>query len=246
MPEFLVKKLMAPIAVFLCGSAFVVQAQDEEEALEPPRMFSDPAMAVQTARQQEKLMFFTLIDIANSRELVSLLNDNYLKLKKDEFLIVLCDSGNAAHRGMFAETFKQDVTQLPLVTIANPSGEVLASIGGTQPQEAYDITVHEALIKAEKRTEEDPIISSATGEILEGSSEIFRILKEEVMDGAVRLTPFRTWTRIDGETFEAALLKAEGAEGVFVLESDESEIRVNFNNLVPADHEVIGAALSGD
>ena len=120
---------------------------------------------------------------------------------------------------------------------------LVPGLNGVQVQDDYDRMIHAALVEAGLRAKDEPVISSTTGEVLEGSSKVFQIMKEDVEVGAVVITEYRDWELKNGEKFHGALLKADGANGVFRLESGDDK-NVNFNDLIPPDIAFLMDALS--
>ncbi len=211
-----------------------------------PRVLKAPFDAISYARTNEQpLILFALIDGTDgSRNFAQLFNDNLLKMDSKEFVVALCDASDSKNQALFAEKFAQDVKTLPAVLITNVQGKVVApSLNGIQLQDDYDRMIHAALVEVGLRDKAEPVISSTTGEVLEGSSKVFRLMKDEVESGAVVITEYRDWTLKNGETFNGAVLKAEGANGTFMLDSGD-EKKVNFNDLTPEDIAFLQKALA--
>ncbi len=227
------------VASLLLG--FAVQAAN-------PRVTQDASTAISYAKtNKQPLVLFALIDASEgSRNFAKLLNDNKLKMKGEEFVVALCNASEAKNKSLFAKRFAQKVDQLPAVVITNLEAKRMApGLNGVQVQDDYDRMIHAALQEAGLRPKDAPVVSSTTGELLEGSSKVFRVKKEEVEAGAVVITEYRDWTLKNGETFNGAVLEAKGVEGIFRLE-DGKEKKVNFNDLSPADIAFLQKALSGD
>lgn len=212
-----------------------------------PRVLQDPSAAISYARtNKQPLILFALLDGSDqgSRNFATLLNDNKLKMKGEEFVVVLCSSSESKNQALFAKNFEQKVDVLPAVVVTNLQGKpMVPGLNGVQVQDDYDRMIHASLVEAGLRSKDEPVISSTTGEVLEGSSKVFRIMKEDVAVGAVVITEYRDWALKNGEKFHGALLKADGANGVFLLDSGD-EKNVNFNDLTPDDIVFLQNALS--
>jgi len=218
------------------------------EAASQPRVLKDATDAIRYARSQSKpLILFALIGSSEgSRHFAKLFNENKLKLQGDEFVVALCDASKRKNLTLFKNTFGMKLTDLPAVVITDPSGKPMApSLQGLQVQDDYDRMVYAALLAAGLRDEDDPVISSTTGEVIEGSSEVFQLKKSDILDSLVVISDWRDWNLKDGESFHGALLKAEGSSGTFRVEGEKEDRRVHFNDLSEEDLDYLTDLLSG-
>ncbi|MEM0968725.1 MAG: hypothetical protein AAGJ31_05195 [Verrucomicrobiota bacterium] len=212
-----------------------------------PRVLKSPTDAIQYARTADRpLILFALIDASDgSRNFAKLFNDNALKLKGEEFAVALCDASRKENLTLFQTKFEQNPAMLPSVLITDAQGAMKApALAGVQAQDDYDRMIHAALVAAGLRKENEPIISSTTGEVIEGSSNVFRIMKDEVSAGAKVISEYRDWALKNGESFHGALLKAEGADGTFLTDSGD-ERSLNFNDLSEEDIAFLQTLLGG-
>lgn len=209
------------------------------------RMFSDVDAAVQNARASNRLLLFVLLNPESdaSAAVAKMLNDNSLELSPDEFVVVTCSAGEAAHDKLFQERFKQDVSAAPIVVISDPSGNLLSSLAGANDKPAYDKIVMDALIKAGMREAPREMVVSSDDDALDGVSKIFRLLKEDLSEKVV-ITEYRVWTLKNEEKVEAALLEARGDHGIFRKEDGSGDVKIFFNDLSEEDVAFLQKVLS--
>lgn len=234
------------IGLLAVGATF---AQEEEQQMPKPRMFSEVGSAVQYAKGNEQLILFALIDRADtSQAVVKMLNDNTLSLQQKEFVIVTCDSSRTSNMTLFKDRFQQDTSKAPVVVVTNSGGEMLGAKGGQSAFNDYIKVIHDSLIKAGLRedTEKAPLLAADVGdELVSGSSKIFALTMDDIKMKNVLLSDYREWTLKDGEKFTAAVLKGAGTHGVFRMK-DGSDREVAFGDFSPEDIEFLKTVLSAE
>ncbi|NNE92559.1 MAG: hypothetical protein HKN23_13010 [Verrucomicrobiales bacterium] len=212
-----------------------------------PQNFSDPRQAIEAAKQDKKLIVFLLSD-SFSREgkaVEEAVNDQ-LKNHGNEFVIVRCSAGSQAHRTMFSERFKKDVSRAPVAVVSNADGTEVTGCYGVKPRIYRKMLTH-ARIKAGFVKDQQKIIELRE-EILEGEDEellvksIFGIKKGDLRGKKVTMTPSRVWTYKNGKKFTAALLEGRGELGIFVGENGGT-MEVKFNDLSEVDTEYLKTVL---
>ena len=75
----------------------------------------DASAAISYARtNKQPLILFALLDGSDqgSRNFATLLNDNKLKMKGEEFVVVLCNSSESKNQSLFAKNFAQKIDVL--------------------------------------------------------------------------------------------------------------------------------------
>ncbi len=214
-----------------------------------PRSFDDLKSAVEFARARDSLILLALSDEPNGAEagLVEILRENRLRLTDEAFVTVACSPSNPAHAQLFTTRFETDPAEAPILVVTDGAGTKLGALSGLQPLENYTKLVRDCLLKTGRPIDTAFLPAEPApnpeDELIEGSGEVFRLKKGDLMGKAVAITESRTWTFKNGTKLFGALLEAKGTTGTLVLQ-DKTKRQIDFNELVPFDVQYLQLALS--
>lgn len=223
--------------ILLVWASSLITAQDL-------KVFTDARSAISAAKQQDKHIVFFLWDSKDSGHLpvAKSLNEELVTLS-NEYVLVNLSHAVKANRDLFTARFGKDLSRMPIAVVSNAAGEKIKSYQGTRP-EGYERMLISARIEGGKIT--DPVMLVNLKESLEKVGEkrggFLAPMVKDLDVKKVAITKMRKWTKRDGTVFEAILLEALGAEGVFVDEKGGST-KVEFIELSPEDVEFLKTVL---
>lgn len=226
-----------PVMIF-ASLSLVVNAQEL-------KVFKDARSAIGAAKQQDKHIVFFLWDARDSSHLtVAESLKEELGTLSDEFVLVNLAHSVKANRDLFNTRFGKDLSRMPIAVVSNASGEKIKSYQGTRT-DGYERMLISARIEGGRIT--DPVALANLKESLEKVGEkgggFLAPMVKDLNVKKVAITKMRTWTKSDGTTFEAILLEALGAEGVFV-DAKGGSTKVQFIELSPDDIEFLKTRLA--
>lgn len=214
-----------------------------------PEIFSDPRLAIEAARNENRLIIFFLADnfSKESKIMEKTVLEEVSGLEK-EFVIVRCTTESRADRSLFADRFGKDLARAPMAVVSDPQGKEITGCYGTSSDLYRKMLIHSRIkggfVKEKKEIEAlraELVADADEEELVKG---IFGIKASDLRGEKLLLTGQRTWTFRSGTTFEAALLEGRGETGIFV-EADGREKEVRFVELSEEDIDFLKTILTG-
>jgi len=208
------------------------------------KVFTEPRLAVATAKAEEKLIVFLLSDHKN-QEQVTLAQalQKEVEMLEEEFVFANCSHSIKANRDLFSERFGKSLLQLPSAVVTNSSGNEIAAYHGAD-LEGYEKMLISSRIKGGKIT--DPVqlanLHDALSKVGEEKGGFLSPMVKDLKVQKVAITKMQDWKKKDGTVFRALLLEALGEYGVFVDEKGSST-RVKFIELSAENLEYLQGIL---
>ncbi len=192
--------------------------------LPKPATFTDFNDAVAHAKEADKIIFIacTKKNDPDSSEFAKLVEENAIYLAAGKVVVYAYVVEDDARLASFKNHFKVPSGTAPIAVIADSWGKPLGHKTGLIAPEAYVDFVKSV-------GGEDAIEIPPDG--------LFGMRKGDLI-GTLDLTETRTWTKVSGQKFSAALTEARGSLGIFRSESGE-ELEVGFNLLSAPDLEYL-------
>jgi hypothetical protein len=207
------------------------------------KVFSEPRLAVASAKTEGKLIVFLLSDQKNQEQiLLTQALQKELEMLEEEFVFANCSHAIKPNRDLFSERFGKTLIQLPAAVVTNSNGSEIAAYQGMDLAE-FEKMLISSRIKGGKIT--DPVKLANLNEALEKVGEnkgIFSAMVKDLKVQKVAITRMQDWKKKDGTVFRALLLEALGDYGVFVDEKGNST-RVKFVELSTENLEYLQTIL---
>lgn len=233
-------KLIPIVSSVLLSSIFITSgiAQDEELDLE---IFTHPKSAVKAAKEADKQIAFVLYDETEEdhKQLLAVLMKE-LNEHQSDFVLVKCTSGREDFRNMFSNTFKQDISELPLVLLTDSTGKQIASAKGVELKTYADFIVNSLIATGDPHPIELADVRARIDQSLElvekstDTGEGFFGLTIETNQQRNAISSVRKWKKNDGSDFVGVLVAAKETYGEFIDKQGHS-LEVKFNSLSQPD-----------
>lgn len=222
--------LLCLFAISLGLTTISFAQNDAEEA--QLQIFDSAVAAVKSAQKSNKQIVFFLFDERDAaQKQVYTTFAEELNRMETHFVLVRSESGRASNKAMFTETFKKDISKMPIALVTDSKGKEIATSHGTDFT-GYEKMLINAHIKSGTIT--DPLELAMlkdrlkrVGEKPERIGEGFLSpLADEIRRKKSALSPVRVWQKKDGSDFKGILLEAHGDHGSFIdMRGDSSKIK---------------------
>lgn len=189
-----------------------------------PATFTDFKDAIAHAKETGKIIFIacTKKNDPDSFKFAKLVEENAIYLAAGKVTVYAYEVEDDARLASFKSHFKVSSGASPIAVIADSWGKPLGHKTGLVEPDAYVAFVKEV----------------AGDEAIEIPPEGMFGMRKGDLIGSVDLTEMRTWTKVSGQKFTAALTEARGSTGVFRSDGGET-LEVGFNLLSPPDIEYL-------